>query len=205
MFEALKRTLSRSRLRAARPTPERTRAGGKGALLFDDEFQRKLESLALVSRRVFAGRMRAERRSKKKGSGVEFADHRAYVYNGHVIDHQDHLGFDLAVTANHPIEAANDGLVMLAKYFGIYGNTVVLDHGYGLMTLYAHLSSIDVKPGDMVNKEQTLGRSGMTGLAEGDHLHFTMLVNGKMVNPVEWWDSHWIQDRILRKLRTPGA
>ena len=79
MFEALKRTLSRSRLRAARPTPERTRAGGKGALLFDDEFQRKLESLALVSRRVFAGRMRAERRSKKKGSGVEFADHRAYA------------------------------------------------------------------------------------------------------------------------------
>ena len=77
MFEALKRTLSRSR--AARPAPERTRAGGKGALLFDDEFQRKLESLALVSRRVFAGRMRAERRSKKKGSGVEFADHRAYA------------------------------------------------------------------------------------------------------------------------------
>ena len=79
MFEALKRTLSRSRVRAARGAPERTRASGKGALLFDDEFQRKLESLALVSRRVFAGRMRAERRSKKKGSGVEFADHRAYA------------------------------------------------------------------------------------------------------------------------------
>jgi uncharacterized protein (DUF58 family) len=79
MFEALKRTFSRSRVRAARYTPERTRASGKGALLFDDEFQRKLESLALVSRRVFAGRMRAERRSKKKGSGVEFADHRAYA------------------------------------------------------------------------------------------------------------------------------
>ena len=45
----------------------------------------------------------------------------------------------------------------------------------------------------------------MTGLAGGDHLHFTMLVNGKMVNPVEWWDSHWIQDRILRKLRTSGG
>jgi uncharacterized protein (DUF58 family) len=78
MFEALKQTLF-SRPRAPRPAPERARASGKGAALFDDEFQRKLESLALVSRRVFAGRMRAERRSKKKGSGVEFADHRAYA------------------------------------------------------------------------------------------------------------------------------
>ena len=59
--------------------------------------------------------------------------------------------------------------------------------------------------GDAVEKEQELGKSGMTGLAGGDHLHFTMLVNGKMVNPVEWWDPHWIQDRILRKLRMPGA
>ena len=55
--------------------------------------------------------------------------------------------------------------------------------------------------GDMVEKAQELGRSGMTGLAGGDHLHFTQLINGQMVNPVEWWDSHWIQDRILRKLR----
>ena len=57
----------------------------------------------------------------------------------------------------------------------------------------------------MVEKEQALGRSGMTGLAGGDHLHFTMLVNGRMVNPVEWWDSHWIEDRILRKLRAAGT
>ena len=133
-----------------------------------------------------------------------FADHRAYVYNGHVIDHQDHLGFDLAVTANHPIEAANDGLVMLAKYFGIYGNTVVLDHGYGLMTLYAHLSSIDVKAGETVKRGQTVGKSGATGLAGGDHLHFSVLVQGVPVNPIEWWDAHWIHDRIEAKL-TPGG
>jgi murein DD-endopeptidase MepM/ murein hydrolase activator NlpD len=71
----------------------------------------------------------------------------------------------------------------------------------GVQSLYAHLSSIGVQPGQMVEKEQELGKSGMTGLAGGDHLHFTMLVNGQMVNPVEWWDAHWIQDRILRKLR----
>lgn len=133
-----------------------------------------------------------------------FADHRSYVYQGKVIDHQDHLGFDLAVTANHPIEAANDGVVMLAKYFGIYGNTVVLDHGYGLMTLYAHLSSIDVKPGDTVKRGQTVGKSGATGLAGGDHLHFSVLVHGVPVNPIEWWDAHWIHDRIESKL-TPGG
>ena len=82
---------------------------------------------------------------------------------------------------------------------------MIIDHGMGVQSLYGHLSSIAVKAGDMVEKEQDARRSGMTGLAGGDHLHFTMLVNGQMVNPVEWWDAHWIQDRILRKLRTPGA
>ena len=70
----------------------------------------------------------------------------------------------------------------------------------GLQSLYAHLSVIDVKPGDSASKGQILGRSGMTGLAAGDHLHFTMLVGGRPVNPVEWWDAHWIRDRIVRKL-----
>ena len=91
--------------------------------------------------------------------------------------------------------------MLFADELGIYGNTVILDHGMGVQSLYAHLSSIEVKPGDIVEKEQPLGRSGMTGMAGGDHLHFTMLVNGQMVNPVEWWDAHWIEDRILRKLR----
>ena len=100
-----------------------------------------------------------------------------------------------------PIVAANRGKVLFADELGIYGNCVIIDHGMGVQSLYAHLSSIEVKAGQDVEKEQTLGRSGMTGLAGGDHLHFTMLVNGHMVNPVEWWDSHWIEDRILRKLR----
>ena len=100
------------------------------------------------------------------------------------------------------VVAANRGKVLLAEELGIYGNCVILDHGMGVQSLYGHLSSIGVKAGDMVEKEQELGRSGMTGLAGGDHLHFTMLVNGHMVNPVEWWDQHWIQDRILRKLKS---
>ena len=134
-----------------------------------------------------------------------FADHRTYVYQGKEVDQQVHLGFDLASFAGTPIVAANRGIVAFADELGIYGNCVIIDHGFGVQSLYGHLSSIGVKAGQTVEKEQQIGRSGMTGLAGGDHLHFTMLVNGKMVNPVEWWDSHWIEDRILRKLRAAGG
>ncbi|HXT69676.1 MAG TPA: M23 family metallopeptidase [Vicinamibacterales bacterium] len=130
-----------------------------------------------------------------------FADFRTYVYQGREVDKQVHLGFDLASFANTPIIAANRGKVLFAGDLGIYGNCVVIDHGLGVQSLYGHLSSIAVKVGDMVAKQQELGKSGMTGLAGGDHLHFTMLVNGQMVNPIEWWDEHWINDRVLRKLR----
>ena len=129
-----------------------------------------------------------------------FADYRTYFYQGKEIDKQVHLGFDLASTANAPITAAQRGVVVHADYLGIYGNCVIVDHGLGVQTLYAHLSSMDVKVGDKVQKGQTLGRSGMTGLAGGDHLHFTVLVNGQAVNPVEWWDPKWIEDNIRPKL-----
>jgi murein DD-endopeptidase MepM/ murein hydrolase activator NlpD len=130
---------------------------------------------------------------------ASFADRRSYRYQGRIVDHQNHLGFDLAVTANFPVAAGNDGIVMLARWFGIYGNTVVLDHGFGLMSLYAHLSSIDVKEGQEVKRGAPLGRSGTTGLAGGDHLHFSILVDGIPVDPREWWDAHWIRDRIEPK------
>jgi murein DD-endopeptidase MepM/ murein hydrolase activator NlpD len=132
---------------------------------------------------------------------ASFADHRTYVYNGKDVDQQVHLGFDLAVTAAVPVLAANEGIVVNASWLGIYGNCVIIDHGMGVASLYGHMSSLDVKVGDHVMTRQQLGRSGMTGLAGGDHLHFTMLVGGHPVNPVEWWDAHWIQDRVERKLR----
>jgi murein DD-endopeptidase MepM/ murein hydrolase activator NlpD len=129
-----------------------------------------------------------------------FADRRTYVYNGKDIDQQDHLGFDMASVERDAIRASNRGRVVLARFFGIYGNAVVIDHGYGLQSLYGHLSSIAVREGQDVQSGQELGRSGQTGLAGGDHLHFTMLLQGLAVTPVEWWDPHWIQDRIARKL-----
>ena len=129
-----------------------------------------------------------------------FADKRSYVYKGKKVDEQVHLGFDLAVTLHVSVPAANDGRVVWADNLGIYGNCVVVDHGYGLQSIYGHLSEIAVKPGDMVKKSQSLGKSGSTGLAGGDHLHFSMQVDGVQVNPIEWWDEHWIKDRILSKV-----
>lgn len=131
---------------------------------------------------------------------ASFADARTYLYNGQVIDHQTHLGFDLAVSQHTPVVAANDGNVVHAGWFGIYGNAVIIDHGCGLDTLYGHLSSIDVKEGEPVKRGQVIGHSGQTGLAGGDHLHFAVLLDGIPVNTIEWWDPHWIHDRIEAKL-----
>jgi murein DD-endopeptidase MepM/ murein hydrolase activator NlpD len=129
-----------------------------------------------------------------------FAQRRDYRYNGKHVDEQDHLGFDMASVEHDAVPASNRGVVLLARYFGIFGNAIVVDHGYGLMSLYGHLSSIGVREGQQVERGQELGRSGKTGLAGGDHLHFTMLLRGLPVNPVEWWDPHWIRDRLARKL-----
>ena len=131
---------------------------------------------------------------------ASFADYRTYVYNGRAIDHQTHLGFDLAAVQHTPVVAANDGKVIYVGFLGIYGNAVVIDHGCGLQSFYAHLSSFDVKEGEEVKHGQVIARSGQTGLAGGDHLHFSMLLDGIPVNPVEWWDPHWVHDRIEAKL-----
>lgn len=130
-----------------------------------------------------------------------FAETRTYRYKGADVDTQVHLGYDLASLKNSAIPAANAGVVVYAAPLTIYGNTVVVDHGWGLQTLYAHLSSIEVKDGDAVKKGQQLGKSGATGLALGDHLHFEVLIQGVSVTPVEWWDGKWIRDHVGRPLR----
>jgi murein DD-endopeptidase MepM/ murein hydrolase activator NlpD len=136
---------------------------------------------------------------------ASFADRRTYTYKGRDIDRQDHLGYDLASTSNVPVSASNDGVVVLAEFFGIYGNAVVIDHGYGLLSLYGHLSSIEVKAGDTVTRGQTIGNSGASGLAGGDHLHYSMVLQSVQVDPKEWWDPHWVEDRITSKLKQFGG
>jgi murein DD-endopeptidase MepM/ murein hydrolase activator NlpD len=133
-----------------------------------------------------------------------FAETRTYIYGGREIDTQVHFGYDLASTKQAPVPAANTGVVVFTGSLTIYGNTMVVDHGWGLMTLYGHLSSIAVKVGDSVDKGQEMGRSGATGLAVGDHLHYEVLVNGVSVTPLEWWDAKWIRDRFNGPLKAAG-
>jgi len=140
--------------------------------------------------------------SQLSNSKVEanFADARTYLYKGEEIDNAYHLGYDLSVTKHYPAEAANSGVVGFVGDLGIYGNTVIIDHGLGLFTLYSHLSSIDVKVGDSIKQAQPIGKTGETGLAAGDHLHYGVYLNGVSVLPVEWWDQKWINDNIQPKL-----
>ena len=131
-----------------------------------------------------------------------FADHRVYKYNGQQIDRQVHLGIDLASVANSPVPASNSGKILFAGPLGIYGNTVVIDHGFSLLSMYSHLSSINAQKGQMVSKGEVIGHTGSTGLAGGDHLHFSLLVHKTFVNPIEWWDAAWIKNNILTKIET---
>jgi murein DD-endopeptidase MepM/ murein hydrolase activator NlpD len=129
-----------------------------------------------------------------------FADHRTYKYNGNVIDNQVHLGVDLASVERSPVPAANDGVVVFAERMGIYGRTVFIDHGFGLFSMYAHLNVISVNVGQKLKKGDNIGRTGSTGLAGGDHLHFGMLIQHTFVDPIEWWDAAWIKNNIASKI-----
>jgi murein DD-endopeptidase MepM/ murein hydrolase activator NlpD len=135
---------------------------------------------------------------------ANFADVRNYIYQGRKIDQQVHLGYDLAVTQHVGVQATNDGKVVYAAPLGIYGNCIVVDHGYGLQSIYGHLSRIDVHEGDMVKQGQVMGLSGQTGMAGGDHIHFAMQLDGVQIDPKEWWDPHWIKDHIAKRVELPG-
>ncbi len=139
-------------------------------------------------------------RMKKAATMAGFGDERTYYYKNKIVDRQLHMGIDLASFAKSPVQAANTGRVIFAQDLGIYGLTIVIDHGQGLFTMYGHLSSIDVAVDQVINKGDIIGVTGTTGLAMGDHLHFGFLVHGVPVNPGEWWDPHWIEDNIQKKL-----
>jgi len=139
-------------------------------------------------------------RMKNASPMAQYGDRRTYIYDGKPVGESVHMGVDLASTTQAAIEAANSGTVVFAGPLGIYGNAVIIDHGFGLFTLYSHLSSISVKSSQAVSKGSVIGTSGLSGLAGGDHLHFGMLVGGQFVNPQEWWDPHWIKDNVTRKM-----
>ena len=135
----------------------------------------------------------------KNGQKVaSFGDHRFYYTKdkNKIISESYHLGYDMASTKMAPIIASNKGVVVFAAYNGIYGNMPIIDHGLGLYTLYGHCSTLYVKEGDKVHVGEMIAKTGSTGLAMGDHLHFGILVQGIEVRPVEWLDKKWIRDNI---------
>jgi murein DD-endopeptidase MepM/ murein hydrolase activator NlpD len=136
---------------------------------------------------------------------ARYGDFRTYMYQGQKIDEQTHMGLDLASLPHADIPAANDGIVVFAEFFGIYGNAVIVDHGQGLMSLYSHMNTMDVSVGHVVRKGQILGQTGTTGLAVGDHLHFGILMQGVEVQPLEWLDPKWIREKVVERMKISTA
>ncbi len=134
---------------------------------------------------------------------ASYAEVRSYIYDGREVDRQTHLGLDLASVARAPVPASNSGVVLHAGDLGIFGNTVVLDHGFGFVSVHAHLSAVSVSAGQSVAKGETLGRTGATGLAGGDHLHLGLFIQGTAVDPIEWLDPVWIERNIADRLPLP--
>ncbi len=133
----------------------------------------------------------------KNGAVVaRFGDHRKYYYHGKFVSEAYHLGLDLASHAMAPIKTQNGGKVVFADYNGIYGNSPILSHGLGLYTVYGHCSSLNVAVGDEVAPNTVIAKSGKSGYAMGDHLHFGVLVQGIEVRPQEWMDKKWIKLNI---------
>ncbi len=134
---------------------------------------------------------------------ANFAETRSYIYEGREVDQQTHLGLDLASTARAQVPAPNCGRVAFAGWTRLYGNAVISDPGYGLLSLCGHMSTVDVAAGDLVTTGDRLGTSGTTGLAGGDHLHLEVFVHGQSVDPMEWFDAKWIRDNLATKLEVP--
>lgn len=149
-------------------------------------------------KKMWEGRFLQLRNSKVM---AVYGDERTYKYEGREISRSVHLGYDLASFANAPVQAANSGVIRFADELSIYGNTVIIDHGLGLMSLYGHLSTILVKKGQAIRKGDIIAKTGATGLAGGDHLHFAILIHGYEVSPLYWWDAHWINVNVENRIR----
>ncbi|MGI7066230.1 M23 family metallopeptidase [Campylobacter coli] len=131
---------------------------------------------------------------------ADFADHRYYSYNGQFVSDSYHMGIDLASVAEAPIISNNSGKVVFAEENGIYGLNLIVYHGFGVYSLYGHCSSKSVELDDILSKKSVIGRTGVSGLALGDHLHFGVLVQGVETRPEQWQDKKWIENNIYNVL-----
>jgi len=133
---------------------------------------------------------------------ASFGDHRYYEYDKQPTSESYHLGLDLASNAQATIVSSNDGVVVFARENGIYGNNIIISHGLGVYSLYGHCSSYMVKEGDVVKAGDPIAKTGFTGLALGDHLHFGTYVQGVDVRPEEWMDEVWLKESIFNVIES---
>lgn len=147
-------------------------------------------------------KIKAFKRLRGSKTVAGYAERRHYYLNGEQIDEAWHLGIDWASVKNAPIRVSNSGKVIFNGYLGLYGNAIIINHGMGLASLYAHTSNQYIDVGDEVKKNQKIAQTGSTGAVFGDHLHFGILVQGIEVNPLEWMDRNWIKVRITNILNS---
>lgn len=133
---------------------------------------------------------------KKAAKVADFADHRFYSYAGDFVSDSYHMGLDLASVARDSIYADLDGRVIFAGENGIYGINIIIDHGFGIYSLYGHCSSKLVAQGDFVKAGDIIAKTGVSGLALGDHLHFGVLVQGVEVRPEQFMDAKWFESNV---------
>jgi len=137
------------------------------------------------------------------GSKLEayFAEHRMYYYNHKLVSQSYHQGIDIARYTHSKVYASNSGKVITEKWLDLYGNILIVNHGFGLYTLFAHLSSYLVPNRALVHTKEAVARGGSTGDAFGPHLHFGVYIQGNAVNPFEWLDKRWIKNNITDVLK----
>jgi murein DD-endopeptidase MepM/ murein hydrolase activator NlpD len=131
-----------------------------------------------------------------------YGDFRIYEYDKKKMSESYHLGLDLASTAEANIVLSNRGKVVFSGENGIYGKMIIIDHGLGIYSLYGHCSSLLVQEGDEVTAGQIIAKTGKTGFAFGDHLHFGIIIQGIEVRPEEWMDEKWMRDNIFEVINS---
>ena len=164
-----------------------------------EENEKKIHSITkniVIIKPQFKGKFAVMKKAAVLGG---FADYRKYKYKGKIIEGADayHKGLDMASIKNAEVPAAEDGIVVFTGFLGIYGNTIIIEHGLGVFTLYSHLLDFKVKKGEKVKKDQIIAHTDTTGLALGDHLHFGVLIQGLEVHPIEWLDKKWLKTRFF--------
>ncbi len=132
---------------------------------------------------------------------LSFGDMVNYEYENRRLGSALELGYEIKMPATQrDVTAMNDGLVIFSDNIGIYGRTIGIDHGLGLVSIYAHLNASTVNKGDKVSKGQTIGEAGTTGLTQDLGVLIQLRLHGVPVDLVEWWDKDWYYNHIVEKI-----